>query len=94
MLGVLNRKCQWQKRESVNIYNESTYAPPVELDCAIAKEPKITQTEAGLMTTSSTYYILHTPITDGDLIDGKIAKCEEIRTLFGDIAWYKVVFVQ
>lgn len=91
MLGVLNTSCKWEKALERNKYNEISYAAPVVIPCAINKEPRLTITDTGLLKTEDTYYVLHTPVSDDDLIDGVRVAVTPILSHSGELLWYKAV---
>lgn len=94
MKGILNSSCVWCKKESVNKYNEITYASPTTIPCAVGKDIRYKQTELGLVKIEEKYYILHSAgaeVQDGDTLDGHIISIGSIKDTRGQIAYYKAV---
>lgn len=92
MLGVLNDTCVWQKYIGSNAYNEDEYLEPTTLPCAKFHETKLKQTDVGLISFDEKYYVFHTnDVGDRDLVDGREVVIEVVRSLSGEVLYYRAV---
>lgn len=92
MIGILNTTCIHKKLLSKDKYNTPIYDNPSTIPCAIQIEPKLQQTDVGLVKINEKFYVLHTDaVSTGDLLDDLEVVVEPIRALSGEIIWYKAV---
>lgn len=81
----------WQKSISINKYNETTYANPLNILGRIEPKHKLIRNPQGEETLTTYFLMTETDVRENDLINGSLViSSTPIIDLMGDTLYYEV----